>query len=237
MSRSERNTLLPPIAPPLSRIPPGISRWLPWVMAGALGVVLAWALVRPPRAPAVLPEASLPELTRVDGRLWRAQGGEKPFTGFLVERYDSGALKTRSSIRDGLLDGISEGWFTNGVLQVREPFRKGVSHGQRIKWHPNGSKLSEATIVDGQLDGWFRRWNEGGTLAEEIQMKRGEPEGISRAYFPSGFVKTEVLMAQGKVVRRSIWNEGEFKEAPLAGEADGAKQKAVSGTEDRADIR
>jgi len=197
----------------------GTPKWPKWVLpAAGLIALVVWGLAPSPRrrAEIVAPvEAGLNDLVLVKGRLC-LKGGEAPFSGFMVERYDSGGLKTRSYISEGLMDGASEGWFTNGIRQVREPFVNGVSHGLRSKWYPNGAKLSEADIADGKLNGVFRRWNEDGALIEEIQMREGEPDGISRAYFPSGFLKTEVLMARGHVVRRSSWSDHEFKGAPLS---------------------
>lgn len=203
----------------MSKRSSGTPNGLKWVLAAGLFLLLVWCLAPSRRQPVEPVEAGLNDLVRIEGRLCLKEGS-RPFTGHMVERYDSGALKTRSAIREGLMDGISEGWFTNGVLQIREPFRKGVTHGLRTKWHSNGTKLSEAVVADGKLDGVFRRWNEDGTLLQEIQMKQGEPDGISRAYFPSGFLKTEVLMAHGNVVRRSSWNDREFKEPPLAPQTD-----------------
>src|SRR5687767_14553517 len=97
--------------------------------------------------------ASTPEVLRRDlifqaGRLHRP-GETVAFGGFMTERYESGALKSRSAVAQGVLHGVSEGWYTNGVLQVREHFDHGVSHGLREKWHENGQRLSEAGIVNG----------------------------------------------------------------------------------------
>ena len=87
------------------------------------------------------------------------------FTGWVTEQYPTGLLKSRSSVTNGLLEGLSEGWHTNGVKQVEEHYRAGVSHGLRVKWDENGQVVSEATVVGGKIEGVFRRWHSNGVLA------------------------------------------------------------------------
>ena len=155
------------------------------------------------------------ELTLRDGRLYRT-GDSNAFSGVMIERYSGGALQSRSIVLEGVLDGVSEGWFTNGQLQVTENFNRGVSQGLRTKWYPNGSKLSEANIVEGKLDGLFRKWHENGFLAEQAEFNHGEPNGESLAYFPSGFLKARVRLQAGKVVEQTFWKDGESSDKLLA---------------------
>ncbi len=148
-----------------------------------------------------------------EGR-WCVAEHHAPFTGFLVERYESGQVKSRSSVREGVLEGRSEGWYTNGQKQVTECFHAGVSHGLRTKWHANGRKLSEVQVIEGRIEGTFRRWNEDGTLAEEMEMKGGQPDGISRAFYPSGFLKAEARLEGGKLLEQKFWKEEEHQSLP-----------------------
>lgn len=150
-------------------------------------------------APEPMPEVPRDQLQRVDGRWWRS-GAARPLDGVMVERYADGSMRTRSEVRDGLLDGISEGWTPAGQLEVRESFRRGVSHGLRTRWYASGVKRSEAMIVDGQIDGAFVSFHENGALAESVSMKDGVPHGVSRAFHPDGRLKAEVELDHGRVV-------------------------------------
>jgi antitoxin component YwqK of YwqJK toxin-antitoxin module len=118
-------------------------------------------------------ELPLARLTLHDGRLFR-HGAAHPFTGFVLEHYPDGTLKSRSQTSKGMLDGVSEGWTPSGSLQVRECFSKGFSNGVRIKWHANGIRQSRATLVGGKLHGPFVRWDEQGRWVEELQMQNGQ---------------------------------------------------------------
>jgi len=193
----------------------------PRTLAVAISVALLAGLVallfhRPerkaPRAemPSVPSELCRTNLVLAEGRLCQP-GRTTPFSGVMVEHYPDGALRSRSTVTNGLLHGISEGWYTNAQIQVSEHFKEGVSHGLRTKWYTSGAKQSEANIANGQLSGTFRKWHENGMLSEQVEFVAGQPEGISLAYFPSGCLKTRVVMKGGKPAERKIWKDGENK--------------------------
>ena len=161
------------------------------------------------------PRGALPEVARTNlvqqAQQWYQPGQTNPFTGWMVDFYQGGSPQSRSFLSNGLLNGLSEGWYTNGQLEVAEQFKDGVSHGLRTKWHPNGAKMTEGMIVNGKHEGVFHRWHDTGTLAEEIEMHDGQPDGPSYDYYPSGFLKTQARLRQGEVVERLSWADGERK--------------------------
>lgn len=194
------------------------------LLAGAVALLAVGALLffRPSLPPLPVPETALPQYPRAelqlrDGRLHRL-AETNAFTGWMVEHYEDGALRSRSALSNGLLHGLSEGWHTNGQLQVTETFREGVSHGLRSKWHPSGSKLSEGQIVDGKFNGVFRKWHENGVLAEQLEFVNGQPAGLSLAYFPSGSLKARVTLKAGQVAEQQFWKDGESNELVVARE-------------------
>jgi antitoxin component YwqK of YwqJK toxin-antitoxin module len=182
----------------------------------ALVVAILVALIPSPRQPPPPLEVPRTELALRNGLLYR-NNEPLPFTGSMIELHTNGALKSRSSVAEGLLEGISQGWYTNGVLQVRENFQHGVSHGRRTKWHENGKLMSEGTIDRGQHHGLFRRWHENGQLAEEVTLVHGKADGLSRSYHPSGCLKARVVLKMGEVIEREFWNDGEKQLASSGG--------------------
>jgi antitoxin component YwqK of YwqJK toxin-antitoxin module len=154
------------------------------------------------------PEVPQSQLVLREGS-WYREGEAAPFTGVMVETYETGERKSRSEIANGLFEGLYETWYTNGQPQCLEQFHAGVSHGLRTSWHPNGRKLSEVQIVQGKLEGTFRRWYEDGNLHEEIALENGKPEGISRGYYPSGFLRAEARLHNGELLSQEFWKDGE----------------------------
>jgi hypothetical protein len=180
------------------------------LLCSAVGLVLIltfWPAPRPTPV-AMLPEIARSNLTRLNG-LWHQNGHTNPFTGVLLDFYPDGSMQSRSMVSNGLLEGLSEGWYTNRQLEVREYYRTNFSNGLRVKWYPGGKKLSEATIVLGKMEGTFRRWYENGKLAEEIPMREGKIEGVGRSYYESGFLKTELTIHDGKEVKANSWPDGQ----------------------------
>lgn len=190
---------------------------VPLALAGMVGLVslglLVFFLNRGGDDPLPPPlELSLVDAIRKDG-VFFAPNEEAPFTGLVVEQFDSGQLKSRTSVRNGLLHGVSEGWHANGQLQVQEYFREGVSHGKRSKWLDDGSRLSEGDIVDGAFNGTFRKWFPNGQLSQEILMKDGKADGLSRAWFENGSLKSRVTMEMGEIREQEFFDETEAPDA------------------------
>lgn len=134
-----------------------------------------------------------------DGR-WMRTDQTNAFTGMMVEFYPDGTLLSRSAVSNGVLHGVSEGWWTNAVLAVRETFREGRSHGVRTKWDLGGRRISEADIREGRIDGFHREWHTNGQLAVEVAMAAGKPQGVSRRWNPDGTLIGQWSLSNGVVV-------------------------------------
>jgi antitoxin component YwqK of YwqJK toxin-antitoxin module len=167
-----------------------------------------------------LPFATLGELKKEEDGLHVKATGEL-FTGYLIEHYpisktnqlqqveDGGSqLKSRSVIRGGQFNGLSEGWYSDGQQQVAEIFVDGRSHGMRVKWHRNGRKSAEDAIENGVLNGPCRKWHDNGQLAEEMSMVDGKADGRALSWHPDGSQKAEATLAMGKVLTQQFWEVG-----------------------------
>lgn len=163
-------------------------------------------------APRVVPmEVSRTNLVLTEGQL-RLNGSTGAFAGFMLEHYADGSIRSRSSISNGLLNGLSQGWYTNGQMQVSEYFKDGMSDGLRTKWYADGTKQSEAAIAAGKLNGAFQRWHTNGVLSERVEFVDDTPVGTSTSWFPSGYLKARVTLKDGKPVEQTFWKDGEKKE-------------------------
>jgi antitoxin component YwqK of YwqJK toxin-antitoxin module len=185
------------------------ARW--FLVVVLLGVSAAFLFRSRPKATVAVPEVHRQNLELREGR-WRVAGQTNDFTGILLDTYeDNKTLKSRSVISNGLLEGLSQGWWSNSVLQVTEYYAQGISHGVRTKYYPNGNKLSVASIVNGKLEGIYERWHENGALAEQVHLTNGVPHGESVAFHPDGSLKARVELNQGTVVKNEFQQLGESK--------------------------
>ena len=184
----------------------GIRRGI-WLAVALVVLALAAISLRRPAPPTVaLPEVERSKLVLRDRRL---ELDRKVFTGWMLEHYPDGLLNSRSAISNGVLHGLSEGWFTNQTLQIAEHFVNGVSQGERRQWDETGKPISAAQIENGRIVGVFQRWHGNGKLSEEITMKDGQADGLSKAWYPSGNLKSEMTLAQGIVKSRHNYQDGE----------------------------
>jgi antitoxin component YwqK of YwqJK toxin-antitoxin module len=197
------------LANPQSRIP---NRALRWLLPLCFAASLAW-LWWPVRRHAVpLPTVSRTRLLLRNGR-WYWRGRTNLFTGCMLRSYPNGGWLSRSAISNGVLNGLSEAWYTNGQMQVQECFKRGISNGLRRRWYENGKELSEANIVAGKIEGVFRRWHRNGRLAEQIPMKAGTPDGLAYEFYSSGFVKAQTRVRRGAILERKTWKDGQRQAA------------------------
>ena len=189
------------------------------LLLAGVGAFIRFQASRPSAPPPPLPEIDRAGLTNRDNRLYRIESTNL-FTGIMTEHYSEGALKSRSEVRDGQLNGRSEGFFPNGLRQVEEFFKAGVSDGVRTRWETNGVRQSAGQIVDGQFHGEYRQWHTNGQIAKRIFFDQGKPHGVAKSWFPSGFLMSSVEMDHGETKTSESWKDGEKKdeEQPLPGD-------------------
>ncbi len=186
-------------------------RWFVW--SGCLVVIgcLFALLFYPPKIPPTpLVEIGMTNIAKTNGLIWKS-GDTSPFSGFLVDRFPDGKVLSRSEIKNGKMDGISQGYDTNGTLQVKEHFVAGVSDGVREKWYPDGTLMVKGTIVAGEFHGTFQRWHTNGQLSEVMQMNRGKAHGEAFGFYPSGYRKSFTRLNTGEVSDQILWKDGEIK--------------------------
>jgi antitoxin component YwqK of YwqJK toxin-antitoxin module len=183
-----------------------------WVSVAAGVLILGIAVHRIPgwrRGPQPLEEVGRDRLVLREGR-WMKTDETNVFTGVMLEFYPDGAVQSRSAVSEGLLHGLSEGWWTNGVLAVRESFQAGRSHGVRTKWDIAGHRVAETTIREGKIEGWHREWHTNGQMSLEVSMSEGKPHGLSRKWNPEGALVGQWSLSNG-VVQRAVTNTAELQ--------------------------
>ena len=135
-----------------------------------------------------------------EGR-WMKTDETNAFTGLIVEFYPDGTLQSRSAVSNGVLHGVSEGWWTNAVLAVREMFREGRSHGLRTKWDETGNRIAETDIRAGEIEGLHREWHTNGKPSLEVTMARGKAHGLARKWSLEGQLAGQWVLSNGAVVQ------------------------------------
>jgi hypothetical protein len=101
-----------------------------------------------------------------NGRLYRKDIWNEPFTGIVVENFPDGALSLETSYYKGLPHGHQVRNFANGKRALEAKFDQGVLVGVKSRWWPNGLIREEAYWSEGKYIG-RRLWDRTGRLIKE----------------------------------------------------------------------
>ncbi len=111
-------------------------------------------------------EINSDQLQKRGDDLYYAVNEEKPYSGKVVELYESGQKRMELTLKNGKLHGLSTIWYDNGQKQKEGAYKDGKEDGQWIFWYDNGQKQKEGAYKDGKREGRWDFWTKDG---EQLQ--------------------------------------------------------------------
>ncbi|MDG0964983.1 MAG: hypothetical protein P8O23_07950 [Opitutales bacterium] len=105
-------------------------------------------------------------VTQKNGRLYRKDLWDEPFTGTVIENFSDGSLSLKTSYYRGLPHGQQVRNFSGGQRALEANFDQGVLVGVKSRWWPNGVVREEAYWSEGRYIG-RRLWDRTGRLIKE----------------------------------------------------------------------
>ena len=99
---------------------------------------------------------------------------EEPFSGSVINKYESGQNQMKGSLENGKDDGLVTIWYENGQMVIKGTYKDGKKDGLQIQWWDNGQKMYEGIDKDRKLDGLWTFWYENGQKLKEETYKDGE---------------------------------------------------------------
>ena len=113
----------------------------------------------------------------------------EPFEGF-AECREAGRVLYEREYRQGMIWGVSRGWFGSGRLKFEEGWGQGLLHGVRRRWEEEGRLLLEQEFEYG-VRLWGKRWDAQGVQTEDFSLSESAPsfeilETYRRAYEAAG---------------------------------------------------
>ena len=98
---------------------------------------------------------------------------EEPFSGLILNKYESGQKHTKGYLTNGREDGIWTWWYENGQKSKEVDYFDGKTLDVLYKkWDDNGQK-EEGTLKDGKLDEKWTKWYMNGQKSQEDTYKDG----------------------------------------------------------------
>jgi antitoxin component YwqK of YwqJK toxin-antitoxin module len=145
---------------------------------------------------------------------------QKPFSGFVIERYSNETLASKNGYLNGKLEGKQEKWYPDGSkMEVRfykENRKSGMHHG----WWENGKMKFEYFIENDIPIKTHREWYQNGQLYSLSNYNQeGQPDGEQKMWFENGQIKSNYIIKDGRrfgfLGAKGCMGEGEKKQTGL----------------------
>ena len=82
--------------------------------------------------------------------------------------YQTGELKERFEIKDGVREGMYQKWYLNGQIGKQSFYKNGVLDGELTVWYPNGVVKATYPISKGKLQGTAKYYDSQGNLSWQV---------------------------------------------------------------------
>ena len=159
---------------------------------------------------------------------------EEPFSGLIINKYESGQKHTKGYLTNGREDGYWTWWYEGspknhirlyldnildnlpylfydswenyGQKRKVVDYLDGTKDGLSTEWYENGQRKLEGTYKDGERDGLWTWWYEDGQKRSEGPYKDGKPDGLHVQWYENGKKRGEGTFKDGKIISQKEWN-------------------------------
>lgn len=137
------------------------------------------------------------EIKKVDGIVYQVGKG-KPFTGVVESKYLGESLKW--NYENGVLNGVSKGYYENGNLKYEQNYKNGILDGKMKLYYENGKIEVDGNYKNGKAEGVWKSYYEDGKLKGEGKFGNGNREGVWKKYSEDGKVIQEENFKNGEKI-------------------------------------
>ncbi|MBD1397683.1 hypothetical protein H9Q13_10950 [Pontibacter sp. JH31] len=111
---------------------------------------------------------------------------DKPFSGFIVEKYESGVLKSVGSYYQGMQHGLTKTYYPNGNQKDIRSYRENVGYGRHYGYWENGNMRFDFTYYHDKREGLQKQWYESGSPYAFLNFKNDQEHGMQQAWRENG---------------------------------------------------
>ncbi len=124
--------------------------------------------------------------------------GRAPFSGWLVERYDGGPIKSLTPYLDGRVEGTMIGWYTDGVRMFERSYSAGRREGLHVGWWENGRLRFRYRFHGDLQQGLSEELYEDGRPRRLFHYRDGAEEGSQRMWDEDGALYANYVVIAGR---------------------------------------
>jgi len=111
-------------------------------------------------------EINAEQLQKRGDDLYYAVNEEKPYSGKVVELYESGQKKNERTFKNGKLHGLTTMWDSDGQKKSEVGYQNGKLSGPYRTWYDNGQRQSEGEYKEGNRQAGWNCWSKDGEKRE-----------------------------------------------------------------------
>ncbi len=135
-------------------------------------------------------------LSKRQGILFYAQ---KPFSGFVIDKYPNEKLATQNGYLNGKLEGRQEKWYPGGLKMEIRFYHDNRKVGKHTGWWENGKMKFEYFIKNDIPIKTHREWYPNGQLFSLSNYNNaGQPDGTHKMWFETGQIKANYVIVNGR---------------------------------------
>jgi len=124
-----------------------------------------------------------------------------PINGKVYSVYESGSLKSKVRITNGIPTGVFTTYFENGSVKNTKEFYKGKLCCKEESFFENGKLEGFANYnQNGFLDGEFMSYFENGLMKSRGYFKNGKQHSVWEDFHENGVLRKKELFVDGKNV-------------------------------------
>ena len=151
------------------------------------------------------------------GDIYYEINSEEPFSGLIINKYESGQKHTKGYLTNGREDGYWTWWYEgspkNHIRLYLDNILDNLPYLFYDSWENYGQKRKVVDYLDGILDGLYTEWYENGQKSYEGTFKDGKLDGLQTGWYENGQKGKDVTYKDGILISSKEWNEdGSVKE-------------------------
>tara|TARA_Y100000590_G_scaffold460513_1_gene619971 strand:- start:44 stop:595 length:552 start_codon:yes stop_codon:yes gene_type:complete len=148
-------------------------------------------------------------IKRKDG-LYYKKYARAPFTG--KREYFQGLYLVIENIKNGKLEGLTEGFNEDGLCTSKVRYKNGKVEGLYESFHRNGQLEYRKSYKNGKTEGLGESFYESGQLRYFYSHKNGKLNGPSRSFNEDGLCTSKARYKNGFL--KELWVRGRGKIKP-----------------------
>jgi tetratricopeptide (TPR) repeat protein len=141
-------------------------------------------------------QVNLKDLTEVDGKVYTKD--KVLYSGEFFLNGNTGKLRVKGAIKNGLPNGIITGYFESGKKNFELTLKDGKKDGPAREYFENGNLKSEVNKVDDKDDGKILTYYETGEKHTEANFNKGVQVGDYIEYDKQGKVTRKLEFVAGR---------------------------------------